>query len=106
MLTEAFPLLQINKNIVKEIKYDGELGREIIQWNNTYTIIYHVRRYHAQIRITLCKTILTNGWQYTLIPVPKRKLPKDCKSLATSHIYLYYTNSTDGATAGKLSKYP
>ena len=29
----------INKNIVKEIKYDGELGREIIQWNNTYTII-------------------------------------------------------------------
>ena len=29
----------INKNVVKEIKYDGELGREIIQWNNTYTII-------------------------------------------------------------------
>lgn len=29
----------INKNIYKEIKYDGEIGKEIIPWNDTYTII-------------------------------------------------------------------
>ena len=29
----------INKNIFKEIKYDGDIGKEIIPWNETYSII-------------------------------------------------------------------
>lgn len=29
----------INKNLLKQIKYEGESGREIIPWNDTYTII-------------------------------------------------------------------
>ena len=29
----------INKNLLKEIRYDGEFGREILLWNDTYTIV-------------------------------------------------------------------
>ena len=29
----------VNKNIYKEIKYDGEIGKEIIPWNDTYVIV-------------------------------------------------------------------
>lgn len=29
----------ISKNMIRQIRYDGESGREIIQWNDTYTII-------------------------------------------------------------------
>ena len=29
----------MNKKIYKEIKYDAKLGREIIAWNNIYTIV-------------------------------------------------------------------
>ena len=29
----------LNKKIYKEIKYDAKLGREIIAWNNIYTIV-------------------------------------------------------------------
>ena len=29
----------INKNIIKEIKYDLDIGREIVPWNNKFTII-------------------------------------------------------------------
>ena len=28
-----------NKSIIKQINYDGDSGREIVQWNDTYTII-------------------------------------------------------------------
>ena len=29
----------MNKNMIRQIRYDGESGREIIQWNDTYAII-------------------------------------------------------------------
>lgn len=29
----------MSKNMIRQIRYDGESGREIIQWNDTYTII-------------------------------------------------------------------
>ena len=29
----------MSKNLIRQIRYDGESGREIIQWNDTYAII-------------------------------------------------------------------
>ena len=46
----------INKNILSEIKYDGEMGRQIIQWNDIYSIVACI---HCFIIIDLknCKMI-------------------------------------------------
>ena len=46
-----------NKKIINEIKYDGEMGREIIQWNDIYTI---VSCNHGFIVIDLEKGKVTN----------------------------------------------
>ena len=46
-----------NKNLLKEIKYEGEYGREIIPWNKTYTI---VACNHCFIIVDLEKGEVTN----------------------------------------------
>ena len=47
----------VNKNLLREIKYEGELGREIIPWNDIYTI---VACNHCFIIVDLEKGEITN----------------------------------------------
>ena len=47
----------VNKNLLKEIKYEGEYGREIIPWNETYTIVACL---HCFIIVDLEKGEVTN----------------------------------------------